>query len=167
MKASIATSDPLDALILINIVALNPWLSTHEPSPNVLDVPHKTPNRKAALTDAAAALFGQRGYHAVSVNDIACAAGVTGPAVYRHFSSKQDVLAHVLITGLEVFGEVSAAALASWGVTELVGAVASLAVDRREITALWRWQGFHLGNPDRTRIRRAGAEIMEGWSKAL
>jgi AcrR family transcriptional regulator len=127
-------------------------------------VPHKTGNRKAQLADAAAELFGQRGYHAVSVHDIACAAGVTGPAVYRHFSSKQDVLAHVLITGLEVFGEVSSSALASG---RLFDAVASLAVERREVTALWRWQGFHLGKEDQARIRRAGAQIIASWSVAL
>jgi AcrR family transcriptional regulator len=87
------------------------WLSTDEPSPSVLDVPHRTPHRKAQLADAAAELFGRRGYHAVSVNDIAYAAGVTGPAMYRHFGSKQDVLAHVLISGLEVFGQVTEDAL--------------------------------------------------------
>ena len=124
-------------------------------------------NRKAQLTEAAAELFGKRGYHAVSVNDIACAVGVTGPAVYRHFSSKQDVLAHVLITGLEVFGEVSSSALATGGVPALFDAVAALAVDRREITALWRWQGAHLGKDERAAIRQAGARIMESWSVAL
>ena len=133
----------------------------------MLDVPHTTGNRKAQLADAAAELFGQRGYHAVSVNDIACAAGITGPAVYRHFSSKQDVLAHVLITGLEVFGEVSSSALASGEAGRLFEAVASLAVERRQITALWRWQGFHLGSEDQAAIRRAGARIIEGWSVAL
>jgi AcrR family transcriptional regulator len=124
-------------------------------------------NRKAQLAEAAAELFGRRGYHAVSVNDIACAAGVTGPAVYRHFRGKQDVLAHVLITGLEVFGEVSSTALAAGGVPALFDAVAALAVDRREITALWRWQGAHLGKADRATIRQAGARIMESWSVAL
>lgn len=128
-------------------------------------MPHS--DRKSQLADAAAELFGRRGYHAVSVHDIAGAAGVTGPAVYRHFSSKQNVLAHVLITGLEVFGEVSSSALAAGGVPALFPAVAALAVERREITALWRWQGTHLGKQDRAAIRRAGARIIEGWSAAL
>ena len=112
-------------------------------------------NRKAQLAEAAAELFGRRGYHAVSVNDIACAAGVTGPAVYRHFGSKQDILAHVLITGLDVFGKVSSTALATGGVPELFAAVAGLAVERREITALWRWEGAHLARDERAAIRRA------------
>jgi AcrR family transcriptional regulator len=135
-------------------------------------VPHRTSPRKAALAEAAAELFGRRGYHAVSVNDIACAAGVTGPAVYRHFGSKQDVLAHVLVTGLEVFGQATDEALAGAQAADealrrMLEAVAALAVERREITALWRWQGGHLPKPDRTTIRRAGARIMDRWAVAL
>jgi AcrR family transcriptional regulator len=137
----------------------------------VLDVPHKTGGRKAQLAEAAAELFGRHGYHAVSVQDIARAAGVTGPAVYRHFGSKQDVLAHVLLGCLEVFGQVSAEALAdSDGVEalrQLLDAVAALAVERREITALWRWQGSNLGKANRATIRRTGTRIMDRWSVAL
>ena len=138
----------------------------------MLDVPHGTSTRKAQLAEAAAELFGRRGYHAVSVNDIACAAGVTGPAVYRHFGSKQDVLAHVLLTGLEVFGQATDDALtgarsADEALRRMVDAVAALAVERREITALWRWQGRHLAKPDQATIRRAGARIMDRWTVAL
>jgi AcrR family transcriptional regulator len=138
----------------------------------VLDVHHRTGNRKEQLAEAAAELFSRRGYHAVSVQDIAGAAGVTGPAVYRHFGSKQDVLAHVLLTGLEVFGQASADALAATddpdkALAHLSAAVATLAVERREVTALWRWQGAHLGKTEQATIRRAGARIMDRWSAAL
>jgi AcrR family transcriptional regulator len=138
----------------------------------VLDVPHRTGNRKEQLAEAAAELFSRRGYHAVSVHDIAGAAGITGPAVYRHFGSKQDVLAHVLLTGLEVFGQVAADALAVSddpveALAHLRTAVATLAVERREVTALWRWQGSHLGRTEQATIRRAGARIMDRWSAAL
>ena len=132
-----------------------------------MNSPRRPAHRKAQLAEAAAELFGRHGYHAVSVNDIACAAGVTGPAVYRHFGSKQDMLAHVLITGLEVFDQVTADAVAAGGLPELLTAVAALAVERREVTALWRWQGAHLGRPEQTTIRRAGARIMDRWSAAL
>jgi len=50
-------------------------------------------NRKAQLTDLAAELFRRHGYHQVGVQEIAAAAGLTGPAVYRHFRSKQEILA--------------------------------------------------------------------------
>lgn len=129
-------------------------------------------NRKAQLADAAAELFRKHGYHQVSVNDIASAAGVTGPAVYRHFRGKQDILAHVLLSGMDTFGLVTEQALAQPGtqeeqLTALLRAVAALAVDRRDVTALWRWESRHLAQADRTKIRHRGAELIAQWGIAL
>jgi AcrR family transcriptional regulator len=125
-------------------------------------------NRKEQLTDAAAELFRRHGYHGVSVNDIAAAAGVTGPAVYRHFRGKQDVLAHVLLSGLDRFGLVTDEALGrEEPLPALVEAVAALAVERRDVTALWRWQGRHLDKADQIKIRKRGAELMGDWVSAL
>ncbi|ONI79485.1 hypothetical protein ALI144C_27200 [Actinosynnema sp. ALI-1.44] len=125
-------------------------------------------NRRAQLTDAAAELFRRRGYHGVSVNDIAAAAGVTGPAVYRHFRGKQDVLAHVLLTGLDRFGLATDQALAQdKPLHALVETVSALAVERREITALWRWQGRYLDKADQVKIRKRGAELMGDWITTL
>jgi AcrR family transcriptional regulator len=129
-------------------------------------------NRKAQLADAAAELFRRHGYHQVSVNDIAQAEGVTGPAVYRHFRGKQDILAHVLLSGMDTFGLVTEGALATPGTPDeqlsaRLRAVAELAVDRREITALWRWEGRHLAEADRTKIRHRGGELMAQWAIAL
>jgi AcrR family transcriptional regulator len=48
--------------------------------------------RRELLLEAAADLFAARGYHEVGIDDIGAAAGITGPGVYRHFSSKQALL---------------------------------------------------------------------------
>ena len=129
-------------------------------------------NRKAQLAEEAAELFRKHGYHQVGVNDIAAAAGVTGPAVYRHFRGKQDILAHVLLSGMDVFGLVTEEALAEPGtpaeqLDALLRAVASLAVDRREVTGLWRWEGRHLDDADQAKIRHRGSELMAQWGIAL
>jgi AcrR family transcriptional regulator len=55
--------------------------------------------RRAALLDAAAQLFADRGYNGVSIEDLGAAAGVSGPAVYRHFTGKPSVLS-ALLTGV-------------------------------------------------------------------
>ncbi|MFF1878728.1 TetR/AcrR family transcriptional regulator [Leifsonia sp. NPDC058230] len=54
-------------------------------------------DRRAALLGAAATLFAERGFNGVSIEDLGSAAGVSGPAVYRHFSSKQAVLSALLV----------------------------------------------------------------------
>jgi len=55
-------------------------------------------NRRQALLSAAASLFALHGFSRVSLEDLGAAAGVSGPAVYRHFPGKQAVLADLLVT---------------------------------------------------------------------
>ena len=47
--------------------------------------------RRATVLDAAGRLFGAHGYDATRLEEIATAAGVTKPILYRHFASKQDL----------------------------------------------------------------------------
>ena len=41
-------------------------------------------------------LFREKGFRGTSINDIGAAAGVTGPALYRHFSGKGEVLTEAI-----------------------------------------------------------------------
>lgn len=54
-------------------------------------------HRRQRLLNAASRLFAERGFRAVSIDDLAAEAGVSGPAVYRHFDSKESLLAELLI----------------------------------------------------------------------
>jgi AcrR family transcriptional regulator len=47
---------------------------------------------RASLLKSGLELFGNRGYHATSVGDIAEAAGTTKGAFYHHFKSKEELL---------------------------------------------------------------------------
>ena len=47
--------------------------------------------RRELITEAAGRLFGERGYDGTRLDDIAAAAGVTKPVLYRHFDSKRDL----------------------------------------------------------------------------
>jgi AcrR family transcriptional regulator len=58
-------------------------------------------SRREALLAAAIRLFGERGYAAVSMEEIGAAAGVTGPSVYNHFAGKIDLLRAALHRGTE------------------------------------------------------------------
>lgn len=50
------------------------------------------PTRKALILESAVALFRKNGYEATGIDEIGAAAGITGPGVYRHYSSKQEIL---------------------------------------------------------------------------
>lgn len=48
--------------------------------------------RREKLLTAAIAMFAERGYAGVSMEDIGASAGIAGPSVYHHFAAKQDIL---------------------------------------------------------------------------
>ena len=53
--------------------------------------------RQQQIIATASDLFAQHGYHGVSVHDIGAACGISGPALYKHYPSKQALLAATLI----------------------------------------------------------------------
>ena len=53
--------------------------------------------RQAQILREAARMFAEYGYHGVSTEDLGAAVGISGPAVYRHFASKDALLADLLI----------------------------------------------------------------------
>jgi len=55
-----------------------------------------TPRRQQILSTAAD-LFAARGFHGVSMGDIGAAVGVSGPALYKHFAGKEDILGQCLL----------------------------------------------------------------------
>jgi AcrR family transcriptional regulator len=110
---------------------------------------------KDALVEAAAEVFAQRGFHGVSVDEIADAAGFTKGAVYSNFGSKEDLFFAVLQRHfdrvLEAYaeelgkvvdvGDVEPARLAEvWKRTE-VG-------DRQALMLLLELRLYALRNPD-------------------
>jgi AcrR family transcriptional regulator len=52
--------------------------------------------RRTLIVEAAGQLFGERGYDGTRIDEIAAAAGVTKPIVYRHFGSKRDLYLSLL-----------------------------------------------------------------------
>jgi AcrR family transcriptional regulator len=71
--------------------------STHTARDAALHADVDRPSRREQILQAAAQLFAERGSRAVGVDDIGAAVGVTGPAIYRHFASKDAMLAEMLV----------------------------------------------------------------------
>ncbi len=72
-------------------------------------------SRRQQLLATAAELFAARGFHGVSVTDIGAACGVSGPALYRHFPSKDAMLAEMLVSISEELLEVGRLRVAGAG----------------------------------------------------
>lgn len=56
----------------------------------------RAPERRASILREAAGLFADKGFHGVSVDDIASAVGVSPAALYRYFRSKEALYEAVL-----------------------------------------------------------------------
>ncbi len=68
---------------------------THVSTPTPL-VNGATASRREQILTAAAELFAQHGFHGVGIDDIGAAVGISGPALYRHFRSKDAMLGEML-----------------------------------------------------------------------
>ena len=55
-------------------------------------------SRRDEILETAAELFARRGFHGVSVADLGAACGISGPALYKHFPSKDAMLAEMLVS---------------------------------------------------------------------
>jgi AcrR family transcriptional regulator len=60
-------------------------------------------DRKSEIVAAAARLFREKGYSAVSVRDIATALDIKAASLYNHIVSKQEILEHIVIRTAERF----------------------------------------------------------------
>lgn len=95
-----------------------------------------TPHRRQQILDTAATLFAERGFHGVSVHDIGSAVGVSGPALYKHFAGKDDILTQSLT------------AISERLLAEGRARIASADDPRAALDALIAWHiDFALGNP--------------------
>ena len=65
-------------------------MSTAAPQPRTRDR-----DRRRKIISAATHLFRTRGFHAVGMDEVGEAAGITGPGVYRYFAGKDDLLVSV------------------------------------------------------------------------
>ncbi|MCU1673487.1 MAG: TetR family transcriptional regulator [Frankiales bacterium] len=74
-------------------------MSVQVTTPALLPSGHDLTPSKRRLYEVAIELFGQQGYHAVSIRDIATALGQQSSAIYFHVSSKQDLLYELAVIG--------------------------------------------------------------------
>jgi AcrR family transcriptional regulator len=58
--------------------------------------------RRREILDAARREFFERGFHRPTVDDVAARAEVSKGTIYLYFESKEEILAHLLLEGLEL-----------------------------------------------------------------
>jgi AcrR family transcriptional regulator len=131
-----------------------------------------TPSRREELLAIAARLFASRGFAGVTMADVGAAAGISGPALYHHFQSKESLLGemlvsiseHLLATAEAITAEASDAETV---VVQLVRAHVAFAVDHPELISV-HFRDLVLAAPaDQRRVRRLQATYVGHWTDAL
>ena len=128
--------------------------------------------RRAALLDAAARLFAERGFERVTLEDIGGAAGVSGPAVYRHFPGKQAVLAAILLDASEGLLAGGRAVVerdrdAAVALDDLVAFHVRFAVSNAAVIRVQDRDLDSLADPDQRTVRALQRTYVELWVAVL
>lgn len=128
--------------------------------------------RRRQILDTAAELFAQRGFHGVSVADLGAACGISGPALYKHFASKEAILAEMLVSISEELLEVGRsrvadAATAKQALGSLIEWHVGFALDRRALIVVQDrdWASLPVGARDQ--VRSLQREYVELWAEQL
>ncbi|TFB72590.1 TetR/AcrR family transcriptional regulator [Cryobacterium glaciale] len=129
-------------------------------------------DRRTALLTAAATLFARSGFNGVSIEDLGAAVGVSGPAVYRHFSGKPAVLAALLIDVSEdlVIGGgavVTATTDAAAALQGLVRFHVDFALANPDVIRVQDRDLDSLAESDQHRVRALQREYVELWVHVL
>ena len=119
------------------------------------------------ILDAATTVFTEQGYEAGSIDAIGARMGISGPAIYRHFARKQDIVVELLVKA--VAGAV--AELEEHGgddrIAVLAAGFARRAAAERAVLALLHANLPDLDTANRARIAEARDRLLERWADAL
>ncbi|MGH3510521.1 MAG: SACE_7040 family transcriptional regulator [Nocardioidaceae bacterium] len=125
-------------------------------------------NRREQLLATAADLFAQRGFHGVSVVELGRACGISGPALYRHFASKEAILAEMLVSISEELLEIGRERVAEAddpheAVRALVDWHVEFALHNRPLIVVQDRDWASLPDEARERVRSLQRSYVELW----
>ena len=132
----------------------------------------QTQSRRQQLLDTAAALFAQRGFHGVSVTELGAACGISGPALYKHFPSKEALLAEMLVSISERLlsggkERVAASADPSDALASLVDWHVDFALRHRPLIVVQDRDWSSLPGDSREQVRRLQRSYVDLWAGQL
>jgi AcrR family transcriptional regulator len=130
------------------------------------------PTRREQILAAAAELFARRGFHGVGIDDIGAAVGISGPALYRHFRSKDAMLGEMLRSISEYLlaggqEKMAQAPAPDKALPELIGFHVDFSLDNSALITVQERDLANLAEPDRHQVRTLQRQYVEVWVRAI
>jgi AcrR family transcriptional regulator len=130
------------------------------------------PPRRDQILTAAAPLFARHGFHGVSVDDLGAATGVSGPALYRHFRAKEDILAELLAGVSEALLEggrrrVANARSSADALRALIAFHVDFALDNADVITCQSRELANLPEPQRRAVRDLQNRYVAVWAEVI
>ncbi len=130
------------------------------------------PHTSDRILRESARLFAVRGFYGTSIEDIGTACGTSGPAIYKHFSSKLAILAALLLDISRQLVEggrhvVEEAGPADRALMALIAFHASFAANESDLIRIQDRDLGSLDATDRRTVRRLQREYVELWVSVL
>ena len=129
-------------------------------------------HRREKYLAAASHLFAERGYRSVSIEELGAAVGVSGPALYRHFASKEAMLVELLIdsserlmSGFEVTVAKDQADLDT--LRDLIAFHADFAISERDVIRIQDRELPNLPREANHRVREIQRRYVSGWQQIV
>ena len=135
-------------------------------------MPPQTLPRREQILATAADLFAARGFHGVSVTEIGAACGISGPALYKHFTGKDAILAEMLVSISERLLETGrarskSAADAHAAVAALIDWHVDFALTHRALIVVQDRDWEQLPDQARERVRTLQRQYVDVWAARL
>ena len=129
-------------------------------------------SRREQILSTAAELFAERGFHGVSVVDLGAACGISGPALYRHFASKDAMLAEMLVSISEELLSVGRERIADTespeeAIRALVGWHVDFALNNKALIVVQDRDWASLPDEAREQVRSLQRRYVELWVDQL
>ena len=126
-------------------------------------------SRRQQILDIAAELFAARGFHGVSVAELGSACGISGPALYKHFESKDAMLAEMLVSISETLlaegrSRVAGADGARAALEALVEWHIEFALEHRALIVVQDRDWSSLPDEARERVRALQRSYVDVWA---
>lgn len=120
------------------------------------------------ILEAAERLFAAQGFHAVGVDAIGSDAGLSGSAIYRHFSSKDEILAALFDAATsELLVRLGPPLALDEELVHLVDVHLDFTLERSLLSMIWQHEQRSLTDAHRRSFVRARAHYVDRWMTAL